>query len=84
MTRNQVENTAEQLRKAIAKRDTETANKHSQTVYKWLIKPLEQELEENQAVETLVFVLDTELRNIPMAVLYDQNRIEYLVEKNML
>ncbi len=81
VTRNQVENTAEQLRKAIAKRDTETANKHSQTVYKWLIKPLEQELEKNQAVETLVFVLDTELRNIPMAVLYDQNSKEYLVEK---
>ncbi|MEO1184091.1 MAG: CHAT domain-containing protein, partial [Cyanobacteria bacterium J06636_27] len=63
------------------KRDTETANEYSQTVYQWLIKPLEQQLEKNQAVETLVFVLDTELRNIPMAVLYDQNNKEYLVEK---
>ncbi|MEL7242931.1 MAG: CHAT domain-containing protein [Cyanobacteria bacterium J06573_2] len=81
VTRNQVENTTNKLRRAIAKRDTETANEYSQTVYQWLIKPLEQELEKNQAVETLVFVLDTELRNIPMAVLYDQNNKEYLVEK---
>ncbi len=81
VTRNQVENTADKLRKAIAKRDTETANKHSQTVYQWLIKPLETELAKNQLVENLVFVLDTELRNIPMAVLYDQKNKEYLVEK---
>jgi CHAT domain-containing protein len=81
VTRNEVENTAQRLRRAIAKRDTETANEYSQTVYQWLIKPLEKELEKNQAVETLVFVLDTELRNIPMAVLYDQKNKEYLVEK---
>ncbi|WP_414621471.1 CHAT domain-containing protein [Calothrix sp. CCY 0018] len=81
VTRNEVEKTAQKLRKAIAKRDTETANENSQTVYQWLIKPLETELEKNQAVETLVFVLDTELRNIPMAVLYDQKNKEYLVEK---
>ncbi|MGB6296621.1 MAG: CHAT domain-containing protein [Rivularia sp. (in: cyanobacteria)] len=79
--RNEVENTAQRLRRAIAKRDTETANEYSQTVYQWLIKPLEKELDKNQAVETLVFVLDTELRNIPMAVLYDQKNKEYLVEK---
>ena len=81
VTRNQVKNTANKLRRAIAKRNTETANKYSQTVYQWLIKPLEKQLEKNQAVETLVFVLDTELRNIPMAVLYDKNHQEYLVEK---
>ncbi|MGB3637733.1 MAG: CHAT domain-containing protein [Rivularia sp. (in: cyanobacteria)] len=81
VTRNEVENTAQKLRKAIARRDTETANEYSQTVYQWLIEPLETELAKNQAVETLVFVLDTELRNIPMAVLYDQKNKEYLVEK---
>ncbi len=81
VTRNEVEKTAQKLRKAIARRDTETANEYSQTVYQWLIKPLEKELAKNQAVETLVFVLDTELRNIPMAVLYDQKNKEYLVEK---
>jgi len=81
VTRSQVKNTANKLRRAIARRDTEIANKNSQTIYQWLIKPLEKQLEKNQAVETLVFVLDTELRNIPMAVLYDQNHQEYLVEK---
>ena len=82
VARNQVEKTADKLRRAIAKRDTETANQQSQAVYQWLIKPLEKELEKNKAVETLVFVLDTELRNIPMAVLYDKNNKEYFVEKN--
>ncbi len=81
VTRNEIEKTAQKLRKAIARRDIETANENSQTVYQWLIKPLEKELANNQAVETLVFVLDTELRNIPMAVLYDQINKEYLVEK---
>ena len=42
---------------------------------------MKKELEKNSAVATLVFVLDTELRNIPMAVLYDQKNKEYLVEK---
>ncbi|MBV6622415.1 MAG: CHAT domain-containing protein [Rivularia sp. (in: Bacteria)] len=81
VTSEQVVNTAHRLRTAIAKRDTETAIKHSQTVYQWLIKPIEAELEKNQAVETLVFVLDTELRNIPMAILYDQKNKKYLIEK---
>ena len=81
VTNTGVEKTAQKLRKAIAKRNSATAIKYSQIVYQWLIKPLETELEKNPAVETLVFVLDTELRNIPMAVLYDKKNKEYLVEK---
>jgi CHAT domain-containing protein len=51
----------------------------AQKVYGWLIKPLEPFLEQSPQVETLVFVLDGPLRNIPMAVLYDGK--EYLIEK---
>ncbi|MDJ0676502.1 MAG: CHAT domain-containing protein [Calothrix sp. MO_167.B42] len=49
-----------------------------QQLYNWLIKPLEPQLA-TADIETLVFVLDGELRNIPMAVLHDGN--QYLIEK---
>jgi CHAT domain-containing protein len=52
----------------------------SQQIYDWLIKPLETELANHQ-IDTLVFVLDNPLRNIPMSVLYDQERQQYLVEQ---
>lgn len=51
-------------------------------VYQWLIQPAEQQNWLNpEATETLVFVLDGEFRNIPMAALYDTNAQQYLVEK---
>ncbi len=50
----------------------------SKQVYDWLIRPAELELQNSQ-VDTLVFVLDGSLRNLPMSVLYDGN--QYLVQK---
>ena len=47
-------------------------------LYDWLIKPVESQLSE-LGIETLVFVLDGSLRNIPMGLLYDGER--YLIEK---
>jgi CHAT domain-containing protein len=49
----------------------------AQTLYNWLISPLEGDIE---SLETLVFVLDGNLRNVPMSVLYDGEK--YLIEKN--
>ncbi|MEO1401264.1 MAG: CHAT domain-containing protein [Cyanobacteria bacterium J06635_1] len=49
----------------------------AQVVYNWLIAPFEPVL--GGQVETLVFVLDGTLRNIPMAVLHDGE--QYLIEK---
>lgn len=49
-----------------------------QQVYDWIIRPAEADLKQNNA-ETLVFVLDGLLRNIPMAALHDGQ--QYLVEK---
>lgn len=49
----------------------------SQEVYQWLIRPFEADLRHSQ-IETLVFVLDGPLRNIPMAVLFDGER--FLIE----
>ncbi|WP_261208746.1 CHAT domain-containing protein [Laspinema sp. D2d] len=51
--------------------------KLSEQVYDWLIRPAEGSLGEAE-IQTLVFVLDGLLRNLPMAALYDGGR--YLVE----
>mgnify|MGYP005841135511 CR=1 FL=1 len=50
----------------------------SQTVYDWLIRPVENKLAERD-IKTLVFVLDGVLRNVPMAALHDGK--QYLIEK---
>jgi len=50
----------------------------SQQIYDWLIRPAEQDLAAS-GVETLVFVLDGALRNVPMTSLYDGK--QYLIEK---
>ncbi len=52
--------------------------KLSQTVYNWLIQPAETALA-NSDIQTLVFVLDGALRNLPMSALYDGD--QYLIEK---
>ena len=53
----------------------------SQILYNWLVRPWEAEFEA-QKVKTLVFMLDGDLRNIPMAVLHDGQR--FLVERYRL
>jgi CHAT domain-containing protein len=50
-------------------------------IYGWLVEPAEAELKASK-VKTLVFVLDGSLRNIPMALLYDQKEQKYLIEKD--
>ena len=50
----------------------------SERAYNWLVRPAEVQLERH-GIETLVFVLDSSMRNLPMAALYDGER--YLVEK---
>ncbi|MEO1523693.1 MAG: CHAT domain-containing protein, partial [Cyanobacteria bacterium J06633_2] len=42
----------------------------AQIVYRWLIEPFAEQLDQAQ-INTLVFVLDGPLRNIPMGVLFD-------------
>ncbi|NEQ24526.1 MAG: CHAT domain-containing protein, partial [Microcoleus sp. SIO2G3] len=50
----------------------------AQQIYDWLIRPFEEDLKAS-GVETLVFVLDAPLLNLPLAVLHDGEK--YLVEK---
>lgn len=53
---------------------------NSQEVYQWLFKPLEPTLNNHSEIETIVFILEGSLRNIPMSILYDGQK--YLLEKN--
>ncbi|EKU96764.1 hypothetical protein Lepto7375DRAFT_0676 [Leptolyngbya sp. PCC 7375] len=53
----------------------------AKAIYDSLLKPAESALEEAQ-VDTLIFILDGALRNIPMATLYDGQ--QYLVQKYSL
>ncbi|NJO45961.1 MAG: CHAT domain-containing protein [Oscillatoriales cyanobacterium RM2_1_1] len=50
----------------------------SQKLYRWLIEPLETQLDQSQ-VKTLVFVMDGFLRNLPLASLHDGK--QFLIEK---
>lgn len=75
----EVERTLAQLQEYILEPDrTEEVQTLSNSVYNWLIQPIASDLATSQ-VNTLVFVLDGALRNIPLAALYDGEK--YLVEK---
>jgi CHAT domain-containing protein len=76
----QVESLVEELRQNLLLPYTSEAEiqPHAQTIYNWLIQPAQTAIAQS-GIETLVFVLDGPLRNLPMAVLYDGE--QYLVEK---
>jgi len=79
----EVKNTLKELRNylQVSNADIDKIQNLSHKVYNWLkMGEIEEDLKKNTTIKTLVFVLDGELRNIPMAVLYDDK--QYLVEKN--
>ncbi|MEB3211976.1 MAG: CHAT domain-containing protein [Leptolyngbyaceae bacterium] len=80
LPRSDVEMTVRRLRKNLSSGPDRTPDvlDDAQTVYQWLIEPFKSEFDQF-AIQTLVFVLDGSLRNIPMAVLFDGER--YLVQQ---
>ena len=66
------------LSETLTQRNSSETLPLSQLVYSWIIKPAAADLAKSQ-IKTLVFVLDSPLRNIPMATLHDGK--QYLVEK---
>ncbi|MBX2864928.1 MAG: CHAT domain-containing protein [Leptolyngbyaceae cyanobacterium MAG.088] len=58
--------------------DRQDQLRYAQTLYNWLIRPAE-EAGRLQPDQTLVFVLDGLLRNLPMSALHDGQ--QYLIEK---
>lgn len=82
ISRTELQDTVMQLRSAIYTRNPSKIQAKSQIIYHWLIKPIEPYLQGHSNIETLVFVLDGELRNIPMGVLYDEEKEQYLIQKD--
>jgi len=83
ITASEISSTVERIRAALLSPNTvtEAALPLYQQAYDWLIRPLEQQLTEAQ-IQTIAFVLDGDLRNIPMSVLHDGEK--YLIEKYAL
>ncbi|MGF1603223.1 MAG: CHAT domain-containing protein [Thermosynechococcaceae cyanobacterium] len=78
---DQLEATIEQLQTSLPNITRMIQVKQSSSqIYDWLIRPIEKTLKAS-GVDTLAFALDGSLRNVPMAVLYDQQQQQYLVEK---
>jgi CHAT domain-containing protein len=74
-----VESTLEDLRLKLIKPYTlREVQSLSQQAHEWLVRPAEADLARS-GIKTLVFVLDSPLRNVPMAILYDGQ--QYLVQK---
>ena len=73
----QVERTVKQLRLALGQHNSTQYLPLAQQMYDWLLAPVAADLAQTD-VQTLVFVLDGALRNIPMAALHDGER--YLME----
>ena len=79
ISKNKVEETIQKLRIDIEERKIGNDNQAQfHQLYTWLLQPAEKYLE-NSKIESLIFVLDGSLRNIPPAALYDGN--QYLIEK---
>ncbi|MEH2242811.1 CHAT domain-containing protein [Nostoc sp.] len=78
VNRQQVEQAITKIRNTIVEPDAhQQFQAVSQQLYNWLIKPVETDLK-NSKVNTLVFIPDGLLLNIPMSALYDGK--EYLVQ----
>ncbi len=70
IAKTQLEDTVTQLREALVQTSSQRYLSLSQQIYDWLIRPAISDLA-SQDIQTLVFISDGVLRNIPMAVLYD-------------
>ena len=75
---SRVERILQRLTQSLTQRNSSETLPLAQQVYNWIIEPAENDLA-NSNIKTLVFVLDSPLRNIPMSVLYDGQ--QYLIEK---
>ncbi len=74
----EMDTTLRDLRRALTNRISLGYRTSAQQVYDWVIRPLEADLAA-RGIDTLVFVLDGGLRNVPMAALFDGEK--FLIEK---
>lgn len=83
LTRNTLIEEVNKLNQKIQNPRNEEYQASAKKLYKWLIKPLEKELNLKE-VKTLLFSMDSGLRLIPIAALYDEEDKKFLVEKYSL
>ena len=82
ISQDEVEATLTQFRRRLNSPYTDPRGKVlGQQLYDWLIRPMASDLAVSH-IETLAFVLDGALRNVPMAALYDGD--QYLLEQYSL
>lgn len=70
----------EQTRSALLRLRPGTAIANSERLYQWLIEPFAADLQAG-AIDTLEFILDDQLGNLPMGVLSNPATEKYLVEE---
>lgn len=79
ITRTELETNLEEMRRSLRRTSLEEERLLiAKKTYDLLIKPIENDLQANK-IKTLAFVLDGEMKNLPMAALYDGEK--YLIEK---
>jgi len=76
--REQVEETSLEFRKSLENRDQELYRGYAGQLYIWLIRPMEEKLQDNK-IKTLLIVPDGVLRLVPFAALYDG--FDYLIKQ---
>jgi CHAT domain-containing protein len=78
-TRRQVITEVEQFQSALTKIAPPSSYlNQAQQLYQWLVAPLEEQLKA-KGIDNLVFLMDTQLRSLPLAALHDGQK--FLVEK---
>jgi filamentous hemagglutinin family protein len=79
--RAQVQEVAQKLRFAVNDPnnvDNDDYLEPAQQLYKWMVAPLEAELQ-TRGIQNLLFITDTDLRSLPLATLHDGK--QFLIEK---
>lgn len=78
LTAEQIQREIEALRYSLANISTESYLSLSKKIYSLLLRPLAADLDQAK-IDTLIFVNDGVLRNVPMAALHDGN--QFLIQK---
>lgn len=81
ITREKIRKQLKKFRGGLDSHGSESYLEQAQKFYSWLIKPLEEELE-GLGIDTLIYIMDEGLRNLPLAALHDGE--QFLIEKYSL
>ena len=69
-TWEEVNKTVKRLRRSITNPERNAYLKHSQQLYDWLVRPVEEHLQQ-QDIDNIAFLMDMGLRSVPVAAMHD-------------